>query len=88
MGVGEGGKTPWQVREDAHKKSFFLVVGQPREGGGEPPEPLKKTLFYQLKKMTPHAPLSSRGGGPHLSGQTTKKLFFMCVFPKGRGGGD
>ena len=37
------------LREDAHKKNIFLVVG-PLRGGEGPPEPLEEKTFFSLKR--------------------------------------
>ena len=42
------------IREDTHTKVDFLVVKPLRGGGGlviKPPEPLKKLIFHQGKKL-------------------------------------
>ena len=43
----------------------------------------RKLFLNERKKFTKkYEPLRSKGGYPELSGSTTKKTFFMCVFPK------
>ena len=37
---------PCSLREDTHKKVFFLVVESLRGGGGYPPEPLRKKKHF------------------------------------------
>ena len=45
------------IREDTHKKMFFVSCRTTKRGGGvvKPPEPLRKEryFFYDLKKKLP-----------------------------------
>ena len=72
----------WFRKGRHEKKVFFNGRTTKKRGGVLTPLTNKKkhTFFYQLKKLPkPHEPLSSRGGD--LSGPTTEKHFYMCIFP-------